>query len=145
MSYAEYKHYFDFDSSNNIKFEDPIMFGLDCNRHRGKRKYILIRSEGKTVEHKVFKFYFGVVIKKYCLESNIFSGYTKDAIHQVLFAELRGKPIMVKQQRYTFFEKPFHTYEEDDMRRYLDELIPHLAVNYNIHVKSKSEDYDYRG
>lgn len=144
MSYAEYKHYFEVEDDGSIKIKDDKMFMYDCKRQRGNKKYLLVRSDGKKIQHPKFKFYFGVVIGKYCLGSNVFNGYSKEVVHQILFAEIKGKPIRFMEKKMMIFEKPFEKYTDEDMVEYLNELIPHLATTYNIYVNTKDDDYEYK-
>jgi hypothetical protein len=145
MSYAEYKHYFKITESNDILIDDIKMFLYDCKRQKGNKKYLLIRSDGKKVDHPKFKFYFGVIIGKYCLNSNSFSGYSKEVVHQILFSEIKGKKITFDGRNITVFDKPFDKFNDDDMTEYLNELIPHLVTTHNIYINTKSDDYEYKG
>lgn len=143
MSYVEYKHYFKVKSDGSIQIENPFMYenAIRKVKHRG---YFIIRDQHKKVDHKIFRFYFGIVIRKYCMESNVFHGHSMKNIHKILFEDLRGNEVSIKGNKRIVVDKPFEEYDNDDMKQYLSEIIPHLATDYGIYVKSKEDDYEYK-
>ena len=80
------------------------------------------------------------------MSSNTFAGFSDKEIHQILFAELRSKTKGVHRPDGTVqlvtVTDDFAAYKKPDMMKYIEELIPHLALEYNIHVKPASH-YKY--
>jgi len=143
MSYIEYKHYFTVDSNGNVRLENQQMYdhAISKIKHRG---FFIIKNENADVQHKLYKFYFGVVIRKYCKGSNVFSVYTVEKIHEILFQDIRGSSVVINGNVRIVYDKPFDKYNHNDMKEYISEIIPHLAVEYGIHVKSNKDQYEYK-
>jgi len=145
MAYAEYKHFFKVKDDGTVIFENDIMYRAAIQSCKNKRKpFMIIRNKEKQIPHGKYKFYFGIVIGKYCMNSNVFSGYTKTDIHKILFEDIRARRVKIKGNERLLIDKPFENYNDKDMELYVKELIPHLAVQYNIYIDTKDENYEYK-
>jgi hypothetical protein len=112
----------------------------------GKRGYAIIDEEEKNVSPNQYAYYFGGIIRRECMASDVFKGYTEKQIHSLLFNELRStvKGILKPDgtTKLVTMSEDFNSYKKEDMRLYMEELIPHLQTEYNIYVKPSSH-YKY--
>ena len=145
MKFLEYKHFFICKNGVFI-FEDPEMLKYKKLNLEGKRGYSIIQEDIPGPSTNQYAYYFGGIIRNECLSSNIFAGWTEYEVHEVLFAELRSHTRVVEMPDGKTIVKTvtddFSTYDKDDMRLYIEELIPYLLNNYGIVVKP-SDYYKY--
>lgn len=145
MKQLQFKHFFKVDKGV-FKFEDKEMFEFKRRNFEGKRGYAIIEEVEDEITPNQYAYYFGGIIRRECMNSNTFSGLTEMQIHNVLFAELRsttrGIILADGTTRLTTISEDFSKYKKDDMIKYINELIPHLQVTYDIHPKPP-EHYKY--
>ena len=145
MKQLQYKHYFTV-RKGVFEFEDKEMFEYKRRNLEGKKGYAIIEEVEKEITPNQYAYYFGGIIRRECMSSDIFSGFTERQIHHILFSELRsttrGIELPDGTTKIVTITEDFEKYKQEDMRKYIDELIPHLQVNYNIHPKPSSH-YKY--
>ena len=141
----KYKHFFKIINGKYL-WAEPDMFEYKRKVLEGKRGYAIIEEEEEEISPNQYAYYFGGIIRRECMVSEAFQGFTEHEIHEALFFELRSttkgiklpdgttKPIRVSED--------FGSYKKKDMSAYIEELIPHLNVNYNIWPKPASH-YKY--
>jgi hypothetical protein len=141
----QYKHFF---TVKNGKFawEEPDMFDLVRRRMEGKRGFAIIDEVDDKVTLNQFAYYFGGIIRMECMKSNVFYGLSEKEIHQMLFERLRGYTKTIEypdgRSERKFFVEDFSVYSKKDMSKYIEELIPLLITEFNIHPKPAS-NYKY--
>ncbi len=112
----------------------------------GRRGYAIIEQVTGEVTPNQYAYYFGGIIRKECMVSNVFQGLSEKQVHQVLFAELRssvkGIKLLDGTTKLVTVSEDFGAYGKEDMRKYIEELIPHLNVEYRIYPKP-AEHYKY--
>ena len=145
MKEPQYKHFFTVENGKFI-WEEEDMFNLAKKRMEGKKGFVIIEEVEDNITPNQFAYYFGGIIRSECMNSNAFAGMTEKEVHQVLFSELRSYTKTIeysngKVERKVLTED-FSNYRKKEMIKYLEELIPHLQVNYNIHPKPSSH-YKY--
>lgn len=145
MNEPKYKHFF---SIRNGKFEweEKDMFEFKRKSLEGRRGYAIIEEVQNDVTPSQYAYYFGGIIRKECMKSEVFQGLSEKQVHQVLFADLRSSVRGIKHADGTVqlvtVTEDFGKYKKKDMQQYIEELIPHLQVEYNIHPKPASH-YKY--
>jgi hypothetical protein len=141
----KYKHYFTVVNGKFI-WEENDMLEYKRQNLEGKRGYAIIEGEGNKITPNQYAYYFGGIIRKECMASDTFWGLTDKQIHQILFEELRSTTKGIKLPdgtlRLVTVSEDFSSYNKEKMRLYIEELIPHLQLNYNIHPKP-AEQYKY--
>ena len=112
----------------------------------GRRGYAIIEQITGEVTPNQYAYYFGGIIRKECMVSNAFQGLSEKQVHQVLFAELRSSVKGIKcldgTTRLVTVTEDFEAYGKESMRKYIEELIPHLNTEYRIFPKP-AEHYKY--
>ena len=112
----------------------------------GRRGYAIIEQVTGEVTPNQYAYYFGGIIRKECMVSNTFQGLSEKQVHQVLFAELRSSVKGIKcldgTTRLVTVTEDFEAYGKESMRKYIEELIPHLNTEYRIFPKP-AEHYKY--
>ena len=145
MKFLEYKHFFEIKNGVFI-WEDPDMLEYKRKNLEGKRGFATIQEVIPGPSPNQYAYYFGGIIRSECLSSNTFAGWTEYEVHEVLLAELRSHTKVVEMADGKTIVKTvtddFSKYDKEDMRLYIEELIPHLLNNYGIVVKP-SEYYKY--
>jgi hypothetical protein len=143
MKAPQFKHYFNIRNGKFI-WEAKDMFEYKRKALEGKRGYAIIEEEVDKVTPNQYAYYFGGIIRMECMNSEAFQGLTDKQIHSVLFAELRSstKGILLPNGTTKLVQvtEDFSDYKKDDMRKYIEELIPYLNVEYQIYPKP-SEHY----
>jgi len=145
MQEPKYRHFFTVTDGKFI-FEEDDMLEFKRRLLEGKRGYALIEEVEDDITPNQYAYYFGGIIRKECMKSNIFQGLSEMEVHQVLFSDLRSSVIGIKMPdgttRLKTVSEDFHKYGKKKMRLYIEELIPHLQVEYDIHPKP-STHYKY--
>ena len=145
MKEPEYKHFFIVKNGKFI-WEEADMFRYKKLSLEGSRGYAIIEEITGEITPNQYAYYFGGIIRKECMVSEVFRSFSEQQVHQVLFAELRSSTKGIKRpdgttQLVTVTED-FSAYKKDDMRKYIEELIPHLHEEYRIYPKP-AENYKY--
>jgi hypothetical protein len=122
-------------SGFKVYWDDPLSVRSAISQFEGKAIRVIFFEDQEDVTKDQWAFYYGVVLKE-CLNLNEFGGYTKKEVHQVLFKELRG----YKKGKIEFVED-FDSYGKKDMAKYIEELIPKLALDYNLFIDDPSNYY----
>jgi len=134
----DFKHFFVV-KDGQILYDNKEMLSFFLQRLEGKRGYFLVREYEEEVSPNQYAYYFGGIIRSECMNSNCFAGLTDKEIHQVLLEEIRGKEITVTRPDGTSYQKTvtddFRAYGMRKMALYVNDVITHLQVNYNIHPK----------
>jgi len=145
MVEPKYKHYFTVREGKFV-WEEKDMFEYKRKALEGRKGYAIIEEEAIKVTPNQYAYYFGGIIRRECMKSNVFHGLSEQQIHQVLFSELRSsvKGIHLKDgtTRLVTVVEDFGKYNKEDMRKYIEELIPYLQTEYDIHPKPASH-YKY--
>jgi len=145
MREPKYKHFFTVINGKFI-FEEEDMLEFKRKNLEGRRGYAIIERVESDITPNQYAYYFGGIIRKECMKSETFQGLSEKQVHQVLFADLRSTVQGIKMPdgttRMVTITEDFSRYKQDDMRRYIEELIPHLQVEYDIHPKP-ADHYKY--
>lgn len=145
MKEPKYKHFFKIRDGKFI-WEDEEMFAYKKRSLEGYSGYAIIEKRVEEVTPNQYAYYFGGIIRKECMKSNIFQGLSEKQVHQVLFNDIRSSVKGIKNldgsTRLVNVTEDFNNYGKEDMRLYIEELIPHLQVEYDIHPKP-AEHYKY--
>ncbi len=136
MAEIRYKHGFVVRKGRYI-WDDKAMFKRRTQSLEGKRGYAIIEEEKEEVSPDQWAYYRGVIIRKYCMNSECFSGLTDDQIDSILRQELSGHTVVYKNRkgerkhRYTYID--LKSAGKKVMTEFIEEVIAHLQVEYNIH------------
>jgi len=145
MKEPKYKHFFEVRNGKFI-WEEKDMFMYKKMNLEGKRGYAIIELVTGDITPNQYAYYFGGIIRKECMISEVFQGFSENEVHQVLFAELRSSVKGIKQldgtTKLITVSEDFAAYKKEDMRKYIEELIPHLHEKYRIYPKP-AENYKY--
>jgi len=142
----EYKHWFTNDEGI-LYWDKPDLLKAKLEMTKNKRGYAIITISKERPTVNQYAFYFGGIIRGECMHSNCFAGLNEKEIHQILLKELRsytrGRTIITKSgdefEIMEEFVEDFDSYDKEMMRKYIEELIPHLKDVYNINVKDSKE------
>ena len=122
------------------------MFKYKKRSLEGGKSYAIIEEVGDEITPNQYAYYFGGIIRKECMKSNTFQGLSEKQVHQVLFTELRSQVKGIKMPdgttKLVTVSEDFSRYKLPDMQKYIEELIPYLQVEYDIHPKPASH-YKY--
>ena len=133
---VKYKHGF-IVRDGNIIWDDETMFSLKKQMLEGKRGYAILEEEPEPITPDQYAYYFGVLIRKYCMSSNAFFGLTDWEIHNILLQELRSDTITYAakdgKRKMSQITEDFKKFGKKRMRLYVEEVIAHLQVEYDIH------------
>lgn len=145
MKDPKYKHYFTIRDGKFI-WEEQDMLEFKRKSLEGRRSYAILEEVEDDITPSQYAYYFGGIIRKECMRSDIFQGLSDKQIHQVLFMELRSTQKGIKMPdgttRLVTVTDDFGNYKKPDMIQYISEVIPHLQVEYDIHPKP-AEHYKY--
>ena len=145
MREPKYKHFFKIRDGKFI-WEDLDMFKYKKRSLEGGKGYAIIEEVGEEITPNQYAYYFGGIIRKECMKSNTFQGLSEKQVHQVLFTELRSQVKGIKMPdgttKLVTVSEDFSRYKLPDMQKYIEELIPYLQVEYDIHPKPASH-YKY--
>jgi len=145
MKEPKYKHFFEVRDGKFI-WEEKDMFKYKKMNLEGKKGYAIIELVTGDITPNQYAYYFGGIIRKECMVSNVFQGLSENEVHQVLFAELRssvkGIKLLDGTTKLITVSEDFAAYKKEDMRKYIEELIPHLHEKYHIYPKP-AENYKY--
>lgn len=137
-----FKHFFT-PINGKIYWENEEMLNYALYNGNGKRQYAVIYEWQEEISSDYYSFYFGGIIRGECMNSNCFASLTHNEIHEILFSELRSYTVAYKKPDGTAYTKiikeDFSKYKKKDMQLYVEELIPHLKDEYNIHVKEREK------
>lgn len=145
MRELKFQHRF---SVINGKFiwDDKEMLEYKRKTLEGKRGYAIIEELEEEISSNQWGYYFGGIIRRECMASDVFAGWTDKEIHNHLFAELRSQQKGIQMPdgtvRLVTVTEDFSSYKKNDMAKYIDELIPHLNVEYQIYPKPSSHYKD---
>jgi hypothetical protein len=147
MRELAYKHYFTV-VGNKFLWEDQEMFRLKKKMLNGKRGYAIIEEEVDKASSNQLAYYFGGIIRKECMNSNVFAGMKEMEIHNHLLFEVRGstRNISMPDGKTKIMEliPDFNEIKDNkkEMTKYLEEVIAKLQTEYNIYPKP-AEHYKY--
>lgn len=128
----------------NGKFiwDDNQMLEYKRKSLEGKRGYAIIEELEEEISTNQWGYYFGGIIRQECMASNVFATWTDKEIHNHLFSELRSREKGIQMPDGTVktvtVTEDFSSYKKKDLAAYIDELIPHLNMNYDIYPKPSS-------
>jgi hypothetical protein len=143
MNPLPYKHFFTIVNGKFV-WEDKNMLDLQRKLLEGKRGYAIIEEEVDKASSNQLAYYFGGIIRRECMNSNTFSGMGEMDIHNHLLLEVMGtvRSIILKNGETKLVNSvpDFNKIKDNKkkMTEYLEKLIPHLAIEYDIHVKPAS-------
>lgn len=134
----DFKHFFVV-RDNEVIYDNKEMLSFFLKRLEGKRGYFIVREYEEEVSPNQYAYYFGGIIRAECMNSNCFAGLSDKQIHQVLLEEVRGKQITIGMpdgtKRFKTVTDDFRAYGQRKMALYVQDVIQHLQVEYNIHPK----------
>ena len=133
-------------SDFKVYWDEPIGVRSAISSFEGKRICAIFYEDQELITGDQWAFYFGVVIKE-CQGLEEFAGYTKKEVHQVLFSELRSytkRAEFVNLEGKTVsklieFQEDFESYGKKDMAKYMEELIPRLALDRGLFIKDPGQ------
>lgn len=127
-------------------WEDRTMLDYKKLSLEGKRGYAIIEEVKDNITPNQYAYYFGGIIRKECMKSNTFHGFSDKEIHQILFSELRSTTKGIEMPdgttRLVTVTEDFSKYGKKKMAEYIEELIPYLQMEYDIHPKP-ADHYKY--
>ena len=129
-------------------WDDPEMFRLKKRMLEGKRGYAIIEEEADKASSNQLAYYFGGIIRKECMNSNVFSGMKEHEIHNHLLFEVRGETRNIRMPDGTIkimeCIPDFNEIKDSKkkMATYLEEVIAKLESEYQIYPKP-AEHYKY--
>jgi len=145
MPQLEFKHHFSVESGEFI-WKDAEMFEFYKRKFEGRRGYVVIFDATDDPTPNQYAYYFGGIIRKECMQSNIFAGWTEKEIHNFLLKEIMG---IIKQVKFRYgparhitIAPEFDSLGKSGMAEYISKLIPYLQTEFDIHPKP-SEHYKY--
>lgn len=145
MKELDYKHYFTVVNGKFV-FEQKDMLEYIKRSFEGKRGFAIIKPVKEDVSPNQYAYYFGGIIRKECMVSESFAGLKEAQIHEILLREVEGdvKPIKNKVGVVKMVEvtPDFSSFSKRRMAEYIQKLIAHLQVEYDIHPKP-AEHYKY--
>lgn len=133
-------------SDFKVYWDDPIAVRSAISSFEGKRMCAIFYEDQEIITGDQWAFYFGVVIKE-CQGLEEFAGFTKKEVHQVLFSELRSYQKRVQFtdkegneiSKIVDFQEDFESYGKKDMAKYMEELIPRLALDRGLFIKDPGQ------
>ena len=147
MRGLSYKHYFTI-VGTKFAWDDPEMFRLKKKMLEGKRGYAIIEEEVEGASSNQLAYYFGGIIRKECMNSNIFAGMEEKEVHNVLLFEVRGTTRNISMpDGSTKIMELIPDFDEikdnkEEMRKYIEEVIAKLNTEFHIYSKP-AEHYKY--
>ena len=96
MDSIGFKHFFKVEN-NKIIFSDKEMLNFEKRKLEGKRGFLLFYEDEEKPSLSQYSYYFGVLIRKYCMNSNDFAAATQYDIHEYFLVELRGRAATIKK------------------------------------------------
>ena len=120
-------------SDFKVYWDDPITVRTVISNLEGKRGCVIFYEDQENVTNDQWAFYYGAVIKE-CMALNEFAGYTKREVHDMLFEQLRSY-----DKKSRAFIEDFGSYGKKDMAKYIEELLPYLALEHGLHIKDPSQ------
>jgi len=144
MSEVKYKHFFTIKDGQFV-WERKEMLDFDRKRLEGKRGYAIIEevTEGPSTDQ--YAYYFGGIIRKECMVSNVFGGMKEKEVHTALLME-SGFTTVVTFEHPTRGRVLYYTPEDIKrwskrrMSEYIEQVIALLNTEYQIYPKP-SEHY----
>ena len=135
MPELEFKHHFRVDSDKFV-WENPEMFEYYKRKFKGRRGYAVFFETVDDPTPNQYAYYFGGIIRKECMQSDMFAGWTEKEIHNFLFKEVMG---ILKQVKFkhgpvrTITVSPgFDAIGKKGMIEYLSMIIPYLQTEFDI-------------
>jgi len=147
MKELAYKHYFTV-YGNAFVWDDPEMFRLKKKMLDGKRGYAIIEEEAENASSNQLAYYFGGIIRKECMNSNVFASMKEQEIHNHLLFEVRGttRNVTMPDGKTKIMEMipDFNEIKDSKkkMAKYIEEVIAKLNTEYDIYPKP-AEHYKY--
>lgn len=138
MADLSYKHFFKVENGN-IVFEDKEMLDYEKRRLEGKRGYATLHEDEEKASTNQFRYYFGVVIRKYCLQSECFVGMSEYQVHEYFLMELRSQAASVLKKNGQLrtivipgnFDKMRNSKKK--FKEYIEEVIALLNTEFEIY------------
>jgi hypothetical protein len=142
-----YKHFFTVIEERFV-WDDPLMFEFKKRQLEGKRGYAIIEEEKDKASPNQLAYYFGGIIRKECMRSNVFASLSEKEIHNHLLFETRGSVRNIPYPNGTTkvmecipdFDEIAR--DKSNMAKYIEEVIAKLQSEYDIHPKPASH-YKY--
>lgn len=141
----EFKHHFGVVSGKFV-WTDPQMFEYYRRKFEGRRGYAVIFETKEDPTPNQYAYYFAGIIRRECMQSEAFAGWTEREIHKFLLKEVMGVIRQVKfrngQVKNISVAPDFDSFGKAGMIEYISKLIPWLQTEMDIHPKP-SEYYKY--
>lgn len=144
MKELDFKHRFKVVNGEFV-WEDKDVFDYVKKELEGKNGYAIIKEEEKDITPNQFAYYFGGIIRKECMNSNAFLGWTEMEIHDYLLREVEGNVKVAKTPHgnVAFISTPdFKLFRKNKMAEYITKVIALLQTEFDIHPKPP-EHYRY--
>lgn len=145
MSDLYYKHFFVPENGTPI-FEDKEMYKAKMMSLEGKRSFAIFEEVPQKVTVNQHAYYRAGIIRRECLRSEDFGGWTEDDVHDYLLGKLRGTEKILHGKDgevVKVYKLPdFRRYSKKDMIEYIEEVIALLNTEHNIYPKP-AEHYKY--
>ncbi len=122
----------------------PDMLNKEFSSFEDKRIIVSIEKETKSRTPSQLGYYFGGIIQGECMNSNSFSGWTKEEIHQYFMKKLRrySKTMHYESEDRTiiqYFTEDFSAYNREKMTKYIEDVKNYLANEESIICKEPEE------
>ena len=124
-----------------LHFLDKDAFFRVCQDYYGKTITVTIDDSPQPVESDLFAFYFGIIIRKECMNSEAFSTYYDEKeLHNIFQRKLRtgirakkGNHFRVEYQEFT---DDVLQYDKKNFLQYLNDLKLYLESEFGIIIKN---------
>ena len=141
----EFKHHFSVESGEFI-WKDAEMFEFYKRKFAGRRGYAVIFETKDDPTPNQYAYYFAGIIRKECMQSNCFAGWTEKQISKFLLKEVMGITKQIKMPdgtiKHVILAPDFDSLGKEGMIEYISKLIPYLQTELDIYPKP-SEHYKY--
>lgn len=127
-----------------IVFDNPEIWIAEIESlNPSFRYYITVEKERERKTLSQLGYLWGAIYPE-CAKSEVFDGWKKEKIHEVLFSCLENRMEVIKnkngEDRLITVVPDLSSYDKEQLSEYIDHLIMYLADEFGIVVQSP-EDY----
>lgn len=141
-----YRHKFEVKNGKMI-FENKGMYEANMTLLEGKKGYAVFFPEESNITNDQWAFYYGVICRKYCMESEAFSASFNNVkeISSFLLEKLTARPKIIKYPSgktiTEFIPDKLDDYNKKEMAAFIEKVIAYLAVEFNIFIEESPDNF----